>query len=229
MVERINLMGYSKIKITGVIESVSGMHIGGVDRFSAIGSIDSYVARDVITDYPMIPGSSLKGKMRSLLAKQYNEKPSDFEHDDLRIIRLFGSAKGDNKNGRLIFSDMFVLPERVEELKNKKVPLTEVKAENTINRLTSVANPRFIERSVRGVQYGFELIYTIEAKDSEEDVISDINVIKNGIKLLELDYIGGSGSRGYGKIKFLDIDANCVYGNCSDALISQIKDVLKDE
>ena len=53
---------FSKIKITGTIEVLSGLHIGGSDAFAAIGAIDSPVIRDAYTDYPMIPGSSLKGK-----------------------------------------------------------------------------------------------------------------------------------------------------------------------
>ena len=63
----------AKIKISGKISSLTGMHIGGASGFSAIGAIDSPVIRDVRTDDPMIPGSSLKGKMRSLLAKQYTD------------------------------------------------------------------------------------------------------------------------------------------------------------
>ena len=62
---------FAKIEITGTIEVVSGLHIGTSNAFSAIGAIDSYVIRDVYNNYPMIPGSSLKGKMRSLLAKRY--------------------------------------------------------------------------------------------------------------------------------------------------------------
>ena len=64
---------YGKIQISGQIEIMTGMHIGGSSQFSAIGAVDSPVIRDVTTSLPMIPGSSLKGKMRSLLAKKYNK------------------------------------------------------------------------------------------------------------------------------------------------------------
>ena len=66
-------MSYTKIKITGIIEVKTGLHIGGDDSFSAIGSIDSPVVRDPLTRDPVIPGSTLKGKMRSLLARVKRE------------------------------------------------------------------------------------------------------------------------------------------------------------
>ena len=90
---------YAKIQITGKIEVVTGMHIGGSSAFAAIGAVDSPVIKDVRTNLPMIPGSSLKGKMRTLLAKTYNgngKMPAKPDDDDERLIRLFGSAK---KNG----------------------------------------------------------------------------------------------------------------------------------
>ena len=99
---------FAKIEITGEIKVVSGLHIGASDAFAAIGAIDSPVVRDAYSDLPMIPGSSLKGKIRSLLAKAY---PNDFEKtaddDSDNILRLFGCAKKDKlKNSRLILSDM---------------------------------------------------------------------------------------------------------------------------
>ena len=157
----------AKIKITGKISSLTGMHIGGASGFSAIGAVDSPVIRDVRTDDPMIPGSSLKGKMRSLLAKQYTDTAKLPAHnsDNDRIRRLFGYMQ-DGKSGeegekraypaRLQFSDMFLINK--DYLTEIGVPTTEVKFENTINRLTAVANPRQIERSVAGSEYGLNLI-----------------------------------------------------------------------
>ena len=64
---------YAKIKIQGTVEVITGMHIGGSSAFSPIGAVDSPVMRDVRSSLPLIPGSSLKGKMRTLLAKTYNK------------------------------------------------------------------------------------------------------------------------------------------------------------
>ena len=98
----------AKVQITGVIEVVTGMHIGGNGSFAAIGAVDSPVIKDVVTRKPLLPGSSLKGKMRALLANQYNEEiVKRHDDDNEKIVRLFGAAK-DNKPvpSRILISDM---------------------------------------------------------------------------------------------------------------------------
>ena len=98
---------YGKLRIFGDILVKTGMHIGGNGAFAAIGAVDSPVIRDATTNLPMIPGSSLKGKIRSLLAKEFNEKISEPNDDHERITRLFGSSKRNNmKRSRVLFSDM---------------------------------------------------------------------------------------------------------------------------
>ena len=83
----------SKIRFSGVIELESGLHIGGGDAFAAIGAIDSPIVKDSVTNLPIIPGSSLKGKMRTLLARSYNEEVAKTPNDDNeRITRLFGAS-----------------------------------------------------------------------------------------------------------------------------------------
>lgn len=85
---------FGKIQITGSLEVVTGIHIGGSSAFAAIGAVDSPVIRDAGTNLPMIPGSSLKGKIRTLLARQYNQSKMTAPDEDAEcIIRLFGSAK----------------------------------------------------------------------------------------------------------------------------------------
>lgn len=224
----------AKIKISGKISSLTGMHIGGASGFSAIGAIDSPVIRDVRTDDPMIPGSSLKGKMRSLLAKQYTDtkKMPTHNNDDERIRRLFGymqdgkSGKGEEKKAfpaRLQFSDMFLMNK--DYLSEIGVPTTEVKFENYINRLTAVATPRQIERSVAGSEYELDLIYNVV---NEDEMIEDFKTINEGMKLLTYDYLGGHGSRGYGRIRFSDVDLECVTGECSQELLDACADILKE-
>ena len=98
---------YAKVRISGDIEVKTGMHIGGSSAFSAIGAVDSPVILDVRSNLPMIPGSSLKGKMRSLLAKEFNQAIVEPDNDHERLTRLFGSAKkGNVKRSRVLFSDM---------------------------------------------------------------------------------------------------------------------------
>ena len=210
-------MAYTKIKITGTIEIKTGMHIGGDDSFSAIGAIDSPVVRDPLTRLPIIPGSTLKGKMRSLLARDKGTVPAagtkGFEGDCFELLRLFGSSSKESdaagtgmQMSRLQFSDCF--------LKNKEeLPqLFENKFENTIDRLTSIANPRQIERVVRGAQFGMEIIYNVEdAEQIEEDFAN----IRAGLSLIENDYLGGGGSRGNGRVTFGDLRAEVVTGDKS--------------
>lgn len=218
---------YGKIQITGTIEVVTGTHIGGSTAFAAIGAVDSPVIKDARTNLPMIPGSTLKGKMRSLLAKQYNERLVREPSEDAEcIIRLFGSSKKVKDRiprGRLLFSDMVLCNEK--ELRECGIQsITEVKFENSINRLTAVANPRQLERVIRGSQFPLDLIYEVT---EEEAILDDMKVLLQGMKLLEYDYIGGSGSRGYGKIKFLDLCADGVIGDISDDIIEQCNEILQ--
>lgn len=224
----------AKIMISGKIISKTGMHIGGASGFSAIGAIDSPVVRDIQSDEPMIPGSSLKGKMRSLLARQYTDTTKLPAHnsDVDRVRRLFGYMQ-DGKSGsggkqmafpaRLQFSDMFLANK--DELTEIGVPTTEVKFENTINRLTAVANPRQIERSVAGSEFNLNLIYNVV---DEAEMLEDFETIGEGMKLLTYDYLGGHGSRGYGRIRFTDIEVNCVTGECDQDLLDKCATTLKE-
>lgn len=220
---------YSKILISGSIETVTGLHIGTGGDFAAIGAADSPVIRDAVSSLPIIPGSSLKGKLRTLLAKKLNTKTAgNYDQDNEQIIRLFGGMK---KSGRAVFSDMFI--ENMDELKNYGIyNPTEIKFENNINRLTAVANPRQIERVIRKCRFGFKLIYNVEGIDEKNDeIITDIKNLCDGMKLLQYDYLGGSGSRGYGKIKFDGLSASAVVGNESgelDEIIKKCNTMLKN-
>lgn len=217
---------FAKIQITGKIELVTGMHIGGASAFAAIGAVDSPIVKDVRTKLPMIPGSSFKGKMRSLLAKEYNDTLAKKPDDDAKCLtRLFGSAeKGNVHRSRVLISDMIM--ENAEELKKQGLQtLTEVKFENTINRLTAVAMPRQIERAIRGSVFNLDIVY--EASD-ETETLEDIEVLSNGLKLLQYDYIGGNGSRGYGKIKINDLIAETVVGDLDDEILEKCNSILQN-
>ncbi len=222
---------YSKIQITGVLETKTGMHIGGSSAFAAIGAVDSPVIKDIRTNKPMVPGSSLKGKIRSLLARKYDKELADKPDDDAKCItRLFGSAKKDGEGkvtpSRIIVSDMFVI--NSEDIKKRGVDiLTEVKFENSISRATAVANPRQIERAINGLKFGMDIIYEVMPGKVDE-IIDDIKVLADGMKMLEYDYLGGNGSRGYGKVKFSDIKADVVIGEVDESIMQQVNEVLAD-
>lgn len=219
---------YAKIEISGILEVVTGLHIGGSSAFAAIGAVDSPVIKDVRSSDPMIPGSSLKGKMRTLLAKKYNETLASRPDEDAECIsNLFGTARnGRPKAGRLLFSDMYLNKENKEELRDINIihPV-EVKFENSISRTTAVANPRQIERVIRGTQFDMNLIYEV---DDNSNVEEDFRIICDGLKLLKYDYLGGSGSRGYGKVDFQDLYAEVVVGEVEENIIDQCNDLLAE-
>ena len=216
---------YTKIQITGQIEVMTGMHIGGSGAFAAIGAVDSPVIKDSRTNLPMLPGSSLKGKMRSLLAKAYNTRIVNPDEDHERILRVFGSAKngtGKSTASRILVSDMLLSNEK--ELRDRAVnSMTEVKFENSINRQTAVANPRQIERVIPGAKFDLDIIYEAGSK---EELREDIELLAEGFRLLQYDYIGGHGSRGYGKIKFTDLHADVVIGELDNTVLDELNDIL---
>lgn len=222
---------YLKLAITGTIEVLSGMHIGSSKAFSAIGAVDSPVVRDVLSGLPLLPGSSLKGKMRTLLARAVNEsfveKP---DNDDEKIVRLFGSASGKIKTGRLFFSDAVM--SNFPDLERLGVRTsTEVKFENTINRATAVAESRQIERVIRGSKFPLEIIYEFApSKDGQDDpsaqIPEDFSLLAKGLALLEYDYIGGSGTRGYGRVGFSGLKVAGVVGDAPQDLLSKCEELL---
>lgn len=211
---------FAKLLIKGEIEIITGMHIGTGGEFSAIGTVDSPVIRDSLTNNPIIPGSSLKGKLRSVLARRYSKSNANCAQDDCdEIKRLFGEMK---EPSRVIFSDMTL--KNMSELEKSYVySPTEIKFENTIGRLTGVANPRQIERVVRGCKFDMEIIYNM---DDEEKAAGDIKLLAEGFRLLEFDYLGGHGSRGYGKVRFNSLCVQSVVGEVSDGLLEEINGML---
>lgn len=224
---------YSKLEILGKIKVITGLHIGGSKEFSAIGAVDSPVMRDTYSNLPFIPGSSLKGKLRYLLQEKYGKKVADINtthnDDDIRVKRLFGGSNdsSDEKviKSRLYFSDSFISNE--DELNKIGIEqVTEVKFENSINRFTAVANPRQIERVIRGVQFDMNVIYNAEKDEDFQELKEDIENLKKAFELLEYDYIGGNGSRGYGRVQITDIELNQVFGNLETEKIEELKKII---
>lgn len=217
---------YIKLMISGNIEVLTGMHIGGGNEYSAIGAIDSPVIKDPLSMRPIIPGSSLKGKIRTLLARSMNSNPNaKHSDDDTKIKRLFGSQE---EISRLIFRDL-KLNNADELIGMGAVSPTEVKFENTINRITGEAMPRQIERSISGSIYPLEIVYQVSVNDSDyKELLEDISTLCNGMCLLQYDYLGGHGTRGYGKIKFSDLNIKSVLGDVNDNILNECKAYLKD-
>lgn len=217
-----------KILFTGNLQVITGLHIGGSSDFAPIGAVDSPFIRDPFTHSPIIPGSSLKGKMRTLLAKLKCKDYvlNDVSADNIIVKRLFGaSGKNFACPARLQFFDLFITKDTITNFNDLETDtyIGEVKFENTINRITGVANPRQIERVPAGAVFDFKLVYNVEDVD---ELHEDIKTLKQAFELLENDYLGGHGSRGYGRVKLQNISLK-VIGNL-DINIVNLQDIFKD-
>ena len=195
-----------KIKINTSITLITGLHIGGNSENVEIGGIDTPVIKLASKgDVPYIPGSSLKGKMRCLLEQTEGASNVGLNKD---INNLFGITKNDsigikdNLPSKLIVRDAILTEDSKSYLlgcDNLDMPYTENKYENTIDRVTAKANPRNMERVPAGAEFNAEFVINVWDDDDEQELMA---LFEKGIRLLENDYLGGSGSRGYGQIKF---------------------------
>ncbi|WP_029551586.1 type III-A CRISPR-associated RAMP protein Csm3 [Thermocrinis jamiesonii] len=223
------------------LKAITGLRVGGSKENFEIGGLDNPVIKTLaeIENYdgegnvlpegaPYIPGSSLKGKMRSLLewAKgRVDDMIKRAIHSAKNIVEEAGRAcvcgkcevckvfgTGDAKTldnlpleelpgpPRLRVFDAYPTWKSLQMLKNilGENIFTEVKTENAINRLTSRANPRKVERVPAGVVFFGEMAFHLFAEQDPEL----LRVVFEGMRLLEDDYLGGYGSRGSGKVRF---------------------------
>lgn len=211
--------------IEGCIELVTGLHIGAGSEEMHIGGTDNPVVKNPVNRRPYIPGSSLKGKMRSLMEWQAGTvgdtegKPIGFgdasKMDEGKrtraenILKLFGGAPEGSRDDafirrigptRLAFWDCPLDEDWIRQMEDRDASLTEIKVENTIDRIGGAArNPRSNERVPAGARFDFRL--TMRVHDGE-DLFPEV---LRGLRLVQLTGLGASGSRGYGKVRFLDL------------------------
>ncbi len=218
-----------RVILHGVIEAKTGLHIGGSPGALAIGNVDLPVIRDAGTNQPYIPGSSLKGKMRSLSEKLTGAPQNKGIGKDVKIhvaetaeqygkywVNPVFGVPGEVKfpvtaPNRLIVRDVPMTAASALEWRDKKTdqPFTEVKWEVAIDRVTSAATPRQIERVPAGAKFGpMELVLSLYLK---EDVQFVANLL-TALQLVEDDYLGGQGSRGSGKVVFQGLSVTCRHG-----------------
>jgi len=207
-------------KISGKIRVITGLHIGAGSDTIEIGGMDNPIIRNPVTKEPYIPGSSIKGKMRSLMewfedkVLAYNGEPCKCGECD--ICRVFGTSAANEsekekalKRGptRLIVRDSLLSEQSRNAFYDSSVPLVEEKHENNINRITARATPRPIERVVPGTEFDFEISYRVIDTDDEGKRDNDNfnRIVLKALAFLQDDFLGGGGSRGNGKIKFIDL------------------------
>ena len=213
-----------RIRLTGILRAITGLRIGGAAGELAIGALDNPVVRDPLTNQPYVPGSSLKGKLRSLSERieglttnwrinnvyihvctgdrQNGRNPT---YDQCPVCPVFG-VPGDQYPSaptRLLVRDAFLTESSVRELEALRLdlPYSEIKWEAAIDRVTSAAVPRQVERVPAGAVFACEMVYTLyEPRD-----VDRFWTVVRALALLEDDYLGSYGSRGSGKVRFEDL------------------------
>lgn len=193
------------VPFTGTLKVLeSGLRIGGSSEVAGIGEMDNPIIRHPIKRTPYIPGSSLKGKIRSLLEIKHS-KVSQYggPHDCgiCEICQLFGSGniKTAQSPTRVIFRDSY--PDvKTQELWDKHGLDSEEKTEVTIHRTRLTANPRQMERIPADSSFDFSFSFRVFEGDDTKKLFS---FLAEGFELLEKDYLGGSGSRGYGHVAIM--------------------------
>ncbi len=229
---------HGRIVLHATIHLLSGLHIGGAAGALEIGGVDKPVIRNPITDQPYIPGSSLKGKIRSLLEKACNAPQNQKinkdvyihlaenaeQYRDYPICSIFGTLPQHPRNRdfstptptRLTVRDVPLTEQSEAELRKLRtdLPYTEVKWEAAIDRVTSAATPRQIERVPAGAKFGTaEFIYSVytapDTPSAAEVAAWFVEVVK-GMRYLEHDYLGGMGTRGSGQVRFEQVRLHAV-------------------
>ncbi|MBP7368679.1 MAG: type III-A CRISPR-associated RAMP protein Csm3 [Paludibacteraceae bacterium] len=197
-----------KINYSRIIVLKTGLHIGGTNAALNIGGPDNFIVRNPLTNVPYIPGSSLKGKMRALIEIATGDvSPKGEASDNPNGVagKLFGV--GANKGGhpsRLIVRDAELMTDDPEvDYSRTDLLYAESKTEVTINRVTAEANPRTFERVPAGAKFKLNMVLNIFEGENETELRDTLD---KAMKLLENDFLGGQGSRGYGQVKFEKIE-----------------------
>ncbi|MDE0399145.1 MAG: type III-A CRISPR-associated RAMP protein Csm3 [Candidatus Poribacteria bacterium] len=224
---------HGKIFLQGTIRAVTGLHIGGNSDDLEIGGIDNPIIRNAFDRQPYIPGSSLRGKMRGLLDRHFNNNLNKSvgrdvrvhecntlnDYNDCPVCQVFGvvpmgQSSGENLPTRLIVRDTFLDDDALDVLNNADTDTVyaEIKTEVAIDRITSAATPRQQERILAGTTFGpFQMIQSFYTQDQGdpnaqlENELQLFDTVLKGMELLADDYLGGSGSRGSGQIAFEDL------------------------
>jgi len=213
----LNFRGH--VVVGGELTCRTGLHIGGNRDSLVIGGHDLPVARDPATRLPIVPGSSLRGRLRSRLEMlrgrvRFDSGASETSGDADEIALLFGRAGGKSDFGpsRLLVRDgLPVESDGISSGKREKSTLdwwrmletdglgTEVKAETAVNRVTAAATPRHVERVLAGSRFRIEFVLSVyDFWPDEERLLKDL---LTSLALVEDSYLGGHGSRGYGRVE----------------------------
>jgi CRISPR-associated protein Csm3 len=136
-----------------------------------------------------------------------SERPDDeicllFGRNPGRMERVSGDAFESSaaSPARLTVYDAPLIVESItpQMRENLDDELTEVKSENAIDRITSQANPRTLERVPAGARFHFRMVLDVLCDEDRELVPR----LVESLRLIEDDSLGGGGSRGSGRVRF---------------------------
>ncbi len=204
------------LRVTGTITNRSSLRIGGNDPGIDIGGVDNPVIRDPVTRVPYIPGSSIKGKLRSILEYRYGKvrrddrgqaRPCGCAREDCPVCILFGphfNPRHELGPSRLLVRDAFMQQasiQRLEPLAQQGGLYTAVKTETMIDRATGIAAQGTL-RTQEIVPAGskFDLVMSVRVFESDNPQRL-ASWLREALDMLPNEALGGSGSRGYGWVE----------------------------
>ncbi len=221
-----------KLILEGEMHCETGLHVGAGKGSLEIGGSDNPVIKDSF-GRPYVPGSSLRGKIRSLLEQSsglaipselvyltrrkgqevrihQSDRPDDeicllFGRSPGRMERVMGDPLDSNHAtpARLTVSDAALVPESI----------TAQMRENLDDELTEVKSENSIDRitsqasprTLERVPAGarFRVRFVLDVLCEQDAPL--LERLVEGLMLLEDDSLGGGGSRGSGRVKFANL------------------------
>lgn len=206
-------------EVSGTMEVLSGLRIGAGGSSLDIGGLDNPILRHPVTRLPYVPGSSVKGKLRSLIEvngystgsfqnPQSNSSPCGCGSCVACWLFGCGNVRNTSEPSRLIFRDCTMQKESVDKLQPllaEGVFYSEVKAEVTMDRGTGKVGgggPRTMDRIASGSKLDFRMTCRVFEGDNEAVMKAAVG---HALRLLEAEGLGGSVTRGYGQVRFEDL------------------------
>jgi CRISPR-associated protein Csm3 len=221
-----------KLILSGDLHCETGLHIGAGKGSLEIGGADNPVVKDAF-GLPYIPGSSLRGKLRSLLENSLGlTAPSELvflskrrgqevrihqsDRPDDEVCLLFGRNPGrlERVEGEAVESST-ASPARLAVYDAPLDPesITAQMRENLDDEITEVKSENAIDRitsqsnprTLERVPAGarFRVRLVLDVLCDEDKALA-VRVIE-GLRLLEDDALGGGGSRGSGRVRFANL------------------------
>jgi CRISPR-associated protein Csm3 len=221
-----------KLILDGTLHCDTGLHIGAGKGSLEIGGADNPVVKDAF-GRPYIPGSSLRGRIRSLLEQATGlAVPSELVYLSKRKgqeVRIHQSDRPDDEICLLFGRN----PGRMEKVTGEQVEgtsasparltvydaplnldsITAAMRENLDDELTEVKSENAIDRitsqanprTLERVPAGarFQVRMILDILCEEDKAL--LSTLAQGLRLLEDDTLGGGGSRGSGRVRFSGI------------------------